>query len=150
MYQHYLPLKSKFEESVTHNTYVSLGNIRIWRAFWKWILCYRHLAAFLPCKFFSFFQVLSHHLAQFLSDNTSVPVSPEVRSILRNLTGLSSSGSASGEPPPLLRVPSIYHFLPHLLESPASLRPGFVLSKGRTGGESPPPSFPMKGSIMEA
>ncbi|KAK6627539.1 hypothetical protein RUM44_010017 [Polyplax serrata] len=80
-------------------------------------------------------QVLSHHLAQFLlnaqADNVTMrtletALSPEIRLLLQNVTGLHGTGE-------LLRLPSIYHFLPHLLESPSSLRLGFQLSKGRSG-----------------
>ncbi|KAJ9594645.1 hypothetical protein L9F63_027372, partial [Diploptera punctata] len=64
--------------------------------------------------------VLSQHLGTLLtSDGNSTalypPLSPEVRL------------------PCLLRLPSVYHFLPHLLDSPSSLRPAYCLSRGRTG-----------------
>ncbi|XP_067003248.1 alpha-1,3-mannosyl-glycoprotein 4-beta-N-acetylglucosaminyltransferase B isoform X2 [Anabrus simplex] len=87
--------------------------------------------------------VLSQHLGQLLAasgDGTGLvnnsgtglplylPLSPEVRLLLRNLTGLQAGDSGQ-----LLRLPSVYHFLPHLLESPASLRPAYILSRGRTG-----------------
>ncbi|KAL0279945.1 UNVERIFIED_CONTAM: hypothetical protein PYX00_001388 [Menopon gallinae] len=82
-------------------------------------------------------QVLSHHLAQFLngqSENTTLrsldnALSSEVRLLLRNLTGIHDTG----DPTALLKLPSVYYFLPHLLESPSSLRVGYQLSKGRTG-----------------
>nr|CAD7265883.1 unnamed protein product [Timema shepardi] len=86
--------------------------------------------------------VLSQHLGQLLSQagseggNTSsglplyLPLSPEVRVLLRNLTGLRAEGGDSTQ---LLRLPSVYHFLPHLLENPSTLRPAFCLSRGRTG-----------------
>lgn len=66
------------------------------------------------------------------TDNTSKTLenalSPEVRILLKNVTGVQGSGE-------LLKLPSIYNFLPHLLESPSSLRLGFQLSKGRNGGK---------------
>lgn len=34
-----------------------------------------------------------------------------------------------------LQLPSIHHFLPHLLNSPNSLSPSIKLSRGRTGGK---------------
>nr|CAD7398394.1 unnamed protein product [Timema poppensis] len=91
--------------------------------------------------------VLSQHLGQLLSQagseggNTSsglplyLPLSPEVRVLLRNLTGLRAEGGDSTQ---LLRLPSVYHFLPHLLEihlleNPSTLRPAFCLSRGRSG-----------------
>lgn len=30
-----------------------------------------------------------------------------------------------------IRLPSVYNFLPHLLDDPSSLRPAYLLSKGR-------------------
>nr|CAD7588589.1 unnamed protein product [Timema genevievae] len=86
--------------------------------------------------------VLSQHLGQLLSqagseggNNSSglplyLPLSPEVRVLLRNLTGLRAEGGDSTQ---LLRLPSVYHFLPHLLENPSTLRPAFCLSRGRSG-----------------
>ncbi|KAJ9576161.1 hypothetical protein L9F63_006983, partial [Diploptera punctata] len=76
---------------------------------------------------------LSQHLGTLLtSDGNSTalypPLSPEVRLLLRNMTGLRPGDSAQ-----LLRLPSVYHFLPHLLDSPSSLRPAYCLSRGRTG-----------------
>lgn len=53
-------------------------------------------------------------------------LSPEAKSMLRNM-------SASPRFPASLRLPTAYHFLPHLLDDPASLRPAFLLSKGRQG-----------------
>ncbi|KAL1131161.1 hypothetical protein AAG570_012398 [Ranatra chinensis] len=74
--------------------------------------------------------VLSQHLSQLLVDSLSAGgLTPEAKSLLRNLTGLAP-------PPPaghLLRLPSAYHFLPHLLLNPNSLRPAYSISKGRTG-----------------
>ncbi|BET00575.1 N-Acetylglucosaminyltransferase-IV (GnT-IV) conserved region [Nesidiocoris tenuis] len=67
-------------------------------------------------------QVLSHHLSQLLSDSGNLTsLSAEARYLLNNTSGR------------LLRLPSAYHFLPHLLLSPSSLRPALALSKGRTG-----------------
>lgn len=47
--------------------------------------------------------------------------------LLRNLTG-SEGGSGA------LHMPSVYHFLPHLLHNADSLKPAFQLSKTRSGG----------------
>ncbi|PSN35353.1 Alpha-1,3-mannosyl-glycoprotein 4-beta-N-acetylglucosaminyltransferase B [Blattella germanica] len=77
--------------------------------------------------------VLSQHLGTLLAmsdTNTTAlypPLSPEARLLLRNMTGL------RGDSAQLLRLPSVYHFLPHLLDSPSSLRPAYCLSRGRTG-----------------
>ncbi|KAK7864644.1 hypothetical protein R5R35_012416 [Gryllus longicercus] len=57
-------------------------------------------------------------------------LSPEARLLLRNLTGLEMG---PGRSLPSLRLPSVYHFLPHLLDSPSSLRPAYCLSRGRSG-----------------
>lgn len=56
-------------------------------------------------------------------------LSPESKAIIKNLT-LSSQQRFSST---ALRLPTAYHFLPHLLDDPASLRPAYLLSKGRTG-----------------
>lgn len=63
--------------------------------------------------------VLSQHLGQVLAGETNVT---EARGLL-NSTGL-------------LRPPSAYHFLPHLLLGASPLRPAYCLSKGRTGGKA--------------
>ncbi|KAJ8877752.1 hypothetical protein PR048_022207 [Dryococelus australis] len=88
--------------------------------------------------------VLSQQLGQLLTASDGSPanatslLSAELRLVLRNLTGLglpqegvnSSSPIAGGQ---LLRLPSVYHFLPHLMDNPLSLRPAFTLSRGRSG-----------------
>jgi alpha-1,3-mannosylglycoprotein beta-1,4-N-acetylglucosaminyltransferase A/B len=63
-------------------------------------------------------------------NNVLESLSPESKAIIRNLTMSSSHHRFSSSN---LRLPSAYHFLPHLLDDPASLRPAFSLSKGRTG-----------------
>uniref|UniRef100_T1J3G6 MGAT4 conserved region domain-containing protein n=1 Tax=Strigamia maritima TaxID=126957 RepID=T1J3G6_STRMM len=62
-----------------------------------------------------------------LADNGSAwmgrgALSKETKMMLGNLTGSLD-----------LQLPSIYHFLPHLLGNPAALQPAFKLSKGRSG-----------------
>lgn len=57
-------------------------------------------------------------------------LSPESKAIIKNLSSsMTNHRFASSQ----LRLPSAYHFLPHLLDDPASLRPAHLLSKGRTG-----------------
>lgn len=63
-------------------------------------------------------------------NNVLESLSPESKAIIRNLTMSSSHHRFSSSN---LRLPSAYHFLPHLLDDPASLRPAYSLSKGRTG-----------------
>lgn len=53
-------------------------------------------------------------------------LSPETRAILRNT-------STSPRFPASLRLPTAFHFLPHLLDDPSSLKPAFLLSRGRQG-----------------
>lgn len=53
-------------------------------------------------------------------------LSPETRQILKNMT-------SSPRFPSSLRLPTAFHFLPHLLDDPSSLRPAFLLSRGRQG-----------------
>lgn len=85
--------------------------------------------------------VLTQQLGQLLMETmppggniSTLPLqlSPEARTLLRNMTGLRPGG---GDAPQLLRLPSAYHFLPHLLLSPSSLRPAISISRGRSGGE---------------
>lgn len=64
---------------------------------------------------------------------SALPLSPEARTLLRNLTGLRAEGGDSTQ---LLRLPSAYQFLPHLLLSPSSLRPALSVSRARSGGQS--------------
>ncbi|XP_059618456.1 alpha-1,3-mannosyl-glycoprotein 4-beta-N-acetylglucosaminyltransferase A isoform X3 [Phlebotomus argentipes] len=67
-----------------------------------------------------------------VSDNANITLngaildalSPEARAILRNMTSASRF-------PSTLRMPTAFHFLPHLLDDPTSLRPAFLMSKGR-------------------
>lgn len=73
------------------------------------------------------------------SDNNSVlanfnsvleSLSPESKAIIKNLTMSSQQRFSSSA----LRLPTAYHFLPHLLDDPASsLKPAYLQSKGRTG-----------------
>lgn len=53
-------------------------------------------------------------------------LSAETRAILRNMT-------SSPRFPASLRLPTAFHFLPHLLDDPSSLRPAYLLSHGRQG-----------------
>ncbi|XP_065171770.1 alpha-1,3-mannosyl-glycoprotein 4-beta-N-acetylglucosaminyltransferase B-like [Atheta coriaria] len=56
---------------------------------------------------------------------------PEIRQLLRNMSGMNAAHGLN--PPIMLRLPSSFHFLPHLLDDPASLRLAYLMSKGRTG-----------------
>lgn len=82
-------------------------------------------------------QQLTQHIDQIGApgDNSSLlPLStlrPEVRQLLRNMSGLNAANGLN--PPIMLRLPSSYHFLPHLLDDPSSLRLRYLLSKGRNG-----------------
>lgn len=53
-------------------------------------------------------------------------LSPETRAAVRNISGTLRLPSS-------LRLPSAYHFLPHLLDDSGSLRPAFLRSRGRNG-----------------
>lgn len=61
-----------------------------------------------------------------LNSNLLESLSPESRAMLKNLT-------TSPRFPSNLRLPTAFHFLPHLLDDPSSLRPAFLTSKGRQG-----------------
>ncbi|KAK9681332.1 hypothetical protein QE152_g38390 [Popillia japonica] len=84
-------------------------------------------------------QQLSHRIDQILipvdngtSYNALAPsVKPEVKLMLRNMSGMNAANGIN--PPYMLRLPSSYHFLPHLLDDPTSLRLNYMMSKGRTG-----------------
>lgn len=79
--------------------------------------------------------VLSHYLGMvndpanaMNSSNFSTvleSLSPEVRTVVKNIT----SGSSS-RLPASMHLPSVYNFLPHLLDDPNSLKPAYQLSKG--------------------
>ncbi|XP_050315791.1 alpha-1,3-mannosyl-glycoprotein 4-beta-N-acetylglucosaminyltransferase B isoform X3 [Anthonomus grandis grandis] len=56
---------------------------------------------------------------------------PEVTQMIKNMSGMVAAQGLN--PPVMLRMPSSYHFLPHLLDDPSSLRLAYLLSKGRTG-----------------
>lgn len=51
-------------------------------------------------------------------------LSPETRSMLRNM-------SATPKFPSSIHLPTAWNFLPHLLDDPSSLRPAFLMSRGR-------------------
>ncbi|XP_029728207.1 alpha-1,3-mannosyl-glycoprotein 4-beta-N-acetylglucosaminyltransferase A isoform X2 [Aedes albopictus] len=53
-------------------------------------------------------------------------LSADSRSMIRNVT-------ASAKLPANLKLPTAFHFLPHLLDDPASLRPGYLQTKNRQG-----------------
>ncbi|KAI4471478.1 n-acetylglucosaminyltransferase vi [Holotrichia oblita] len=84
-------------------------------------------------------QQLSHRIDQILipvdngtAYNALAPsVKPEVKLMLRNMSGMNAANGIN--PPYMLRLPSSYHFLPHLLDDPTSLRLNYLMSKGRTG-----------------
>lgn len=59
-----------------------------------------------------------------INSNLLESLSPESRTVIRNMTRLQKSNSA-------LRLPTSFHFLPHLLNDESSLRPAYLLSKGR-------------------
>ncbi len=62
-------------------------------------------------------------------NNILESLTPESKAIIKNLTLASHQRFSSSA----LRLPTAHHFLPHLLDDPASLRPAFLQSKGRTG-----------------
>lgn len=81
--------------------------------------------------------ILSQYLGistsqQSSSDSTNITLnnsllealSPEAKLMLKNISGIPKF-------PASLRLPTAFHFLPHLLDDPKSLRPAFLLSKGR-------------------
>lgn len=83
---------------------------------------------------------LTQHIDQMgiATDNTSTGftlppavLKPEVKLLLKNMSGMHSATGLN--PPIMLRLPSSFHFLPHLLDDPSSLRLGYLMSKGRTG-----------------
>ncbi|XP_065094899.1 alpha-1,3-mannosyl-glycoprotein 4-beta-N-acetylglucosaminyltransferase A isoform X2 [Ochlerotatus camptorhynchus] len=53
-------------------------------------------------------------------------LSADSRSMIRNAT-------ASAKLPANLKLPTAFHFLPHLLDDPASLRPGYLQTRNRQG-----------------
>ena len=79
--------------------------------------------------------VLSHYLGMMNDPTTTVnstnisstlleSLSPEVRTVVKNITGSSVRLPAS------MHLPSVYNFLPHLLDDPNSLKPVFHIARG--------------------
>jgi alpha-1,3-mannosylglycoprotein beta-1,4-N-acetylglucosaminyltransferase A/B len=85
-------------------------------------------------------QQLTQHIDQIgiPGDNTTATFSfptaelrPEIKQLIKNMSGMHAATGVN--PPIMLRLPSSYHFLPHLLDDPSSLRLAYLMSKGRNG-----------------
>ncbi|XP_019866107.1 alpha-1,3-mannosyl-glycoprotein 4-beta-N-acetylglucosaminyltransferase B [Aethina tumida] len=83
-------------------------------------------------------QQLTQHIDQITipGDNSSNSVGlqdyrPEVKQLIKNMSGMHAATGLN--PPIMLRLPSSYHFLPHLLDDPSSLRLAYLMSKNRNG-----------------
>lgn len=83
-------------------------------------------------------QQLTQHIdhAGTVADNTTIitiptTIRPEIKQLLGNMSGMTAANGLN--PQIMLRLPSSYHFLPHLLDDPSSLRLRYLLSKGRNG-----------------
>ncbi|XP_055598012.1 alpha-1,3-mannosyl-glycoprotein 4-beta-N-acetylglucosaminyltransferase B [Uranotaenia lowii] len=79
-------------------------------------------------------------LSQYLGFSNQNGDAPNMTINLNLLDGLSAdsrsmirNASASAKLPANLKLPTAFHFLPHLLDDPASLRPAFLQSKNRQG-----------------
>ncbi|KAL1501288.1 hypothetical protein ABEB36_006636 [Hypothenemus hampei] len=66
-----------------------------------------------------------------LLTSTTPEIKPEIKQIIKNMSGMAAAQGLN--PPVSLRMPSSYHFLPHLLDDPSSLRLAYLVSKGRMG-----------------
>lgn len=79
--------------------------------------------------------VLSHYLGMVNDPTTTVnstnfstvleSLSPEVRTVVKNITGSTTTTQRFS-----YHLPSVYNFLPHLLDDPNSLKPAYQLAKG--------------------
>lgn len=85
-------------------------------------------------------QQLTQHIDQIATPNennttafalSSTAIRPEIKQMIKNMTGMLAATGLN--PPIMLRLPSSYHFLPHLLDDPSSLRLAYLMSKGRNG-----------------
>ncbi|EFA00960.2 alpha-1,3-mannosyl-glycoprotein 4-beta-N-acetylglucosaminyltransferase B [Tribolium castaneum] len=84
-------------------------------------------------------QQLTQHIDQIgiPNDNTTTfsfptpELRPEIKQLIKNMSGMHAATGLN--PPIMLRLPSSYHFLPHLLDDPSSLRLAYLMSKGRNG-----------------
>lgn len=70
------------------------------------------------------------------TDNTTmatplITLKPEIKQMLKNMSGWRFTTGLY--PQVTVRLPSSFYFLPHLLDDTGSLRPAYLLSKGRTG-----------------
>lgn len=54
----------------------------------------------------------------------------DIDSVVSFVTGMRFTNGLF--PTTAIRLPSVYNFLPHLLDDPTSLRPAYLLSKGRS------------------
>lgn len=82
--------------------------------------------------------VLSHYLGMVNDPSMTVvanssnfstvleSLSPEVRTVVKNITAASARLPSSSS----MHLPSVYNFLPHLLDDPNSLKPAYQLAKG--------------------
>lgn len=81
-------------------------------------------------------QLLTRQINQ-IGDNASIATTPvytlkpEVKQMLKNMSGWRFTTGLF--PSVTVRLPSSFYFLPHLLDDMSSLRPAYLLSKGRTG-----------------
>lgn len=55
------------------------------------------------------------------------------RQLIRNMNMTGFRAASGFETDKQLRLPSTFQFLPHLLDDPLSLRPKFLVSRGRSG-----------------
>ncbi|XP_077302063.1 alpha-1,3-mannosyl-glycoprotein 4-beta-N-acetylglucosaminyltransferase a isoform X2 [Arctopsyche grandis] len=65
--------------------------------------------------------------------DSTAALAPAIQGLLRNMTGLRSANGLNNTQIKGLRMPSSFHFLPHLLDNPLSIRPAFLVSNGRSG-----------------
>lgn len=80
-------------------------------------------------------QHLSSQISQTVGDNSTMITTPflkpEVKQMLKNMSGWRFTTGLF--PSITVKLPSSYTLLPHLMDDMFSLRPAYLLSKGRTG-----------------
>ncbi|CAB3361416.1 Hypothetical predicted protein [Cloeon dipterum] len=68
---------------------------------------------------------LSNMLSSLKSNSSLIGASEEISEVQKLLENISSPGA--------VHMPSVHHFLPHLLYNPSSLKPSYQKTKGRNG-----------------
>uniref|UniRef100_A0A6P7GNK8 Alpha-1,3-mannosyl-glycoprotein 4-beta-N-acetylglucosaminyltransferase B n=1 Tax=Diabrotica virgifera virgifera TaxID=50390 RepID=A0A6P7GNK8_DIAVI len=83
-------------------------------------------------------QELTQHIDQIYNEDSTLNSSanvqelrPDIKQMLKNMSGLYAANGLN--PGVSVKFPSAFHFLPHLLDNPSSLKLAYLMSKNREG-----------------